>query len=182
MVVVFDETAEEGNLGGLLDGANLNHLHVDLGLEVAVDIQDIGNATRHTSREVATSGSENDDTATSHVLAAVVTNTLNDGSCTGVSDGKSLGGDTAEEAATCSSTVQTDVSNENVLLCLENGRAGRVDDQATTRQALTNVIVGITLKLQGNTRSQESTKRLSSRALDVDVDSVQGKTLRAISL
>ncbi len=36
----------------------------------------------------------------------VVTDTLDDGSGTGVADGESLGGDTAEEAGTAGSTVQ----------------------------------------------------------------------------
>jgi hypothetical protein len=182
VVVVFNETAEEGNLTGLLDRANLDHLHVDLRLEVTIDIQDVGNSARHTSREVATSSSENDNATASHVLAAVVTNALNDGRSTGVSDSKPLGGDTAEEAATGSSTVQADVSNKDVLLCLEHGRARGVDDQATTRQTLTDVIVGIALKLQSDTRSQESTKRLTGRALDINVNSVQGKAFLAVSL
>jgi hypothetical protein len=112
----------------------------------------------------------------------VVTNTFDNCSSTRVSDGKSLSSNTTEEASTSSSTVQASVTDKDVLLGLENGRTGRVDDQTTTRQALADVIVGITLKLKSDTRSKESTERLTSGALDVNMDGVHRQSGLAISL
>jgi len=172
VVVILDETTEIGDLSGLLDGLGLNHLGVELREEVLVNIEDVGNTAGHASSEVATGAAQNDDTTASHVLATVVTDTLNDSGSTGVTDSKSLSSDTAEEASALGSTVQADVAHNDVLLGLEHGGAGRVNDQTTARQALANVVIGITLELQSNTRSKESTKGLTSGTLDVDVDSV----------
>ncbi|CAF3597842.1 unnamed protein product [Fusarium graminearum] len=182
VMVILNETANESNLSRVLKTAGLNHLTVELGVEIAVYIQDVGNTTRHTSCKVATSRSKNNDATTSHVLTTVVTDTLDNGGGTGVSDGETFSSNTTEEASTSSSTVQTSVTNENVLLRLEDSRAGRVDDQSTTRQALADVIVGITLKLKCDTRSEESTERLASRALDINMNSVHGQSSLAVSL
>jgi len=182
MMMVLNETANESNLSRVLKATGLNHLAVELGVEITVDIEDVGNTTRHTSCEVTTSRSKNNNATTSHVLTTVVTDTFDDGSGTGVSDGETLSGNTTEEASTGSSTVQASVTNENVLLRLEDSRAGRVDDQSTTRQALADIIVGITLKLECNTRSEESTERLTSGALDINMDSVHRQSSLTISL
>ncbi|GKT57393.1 conserved hypothetical protein [Colletotrichum tofieldiae] len=182
VVVVLDETTEIGDLGGLLDSLGLNHLGVELREEVLVDVEDVGNTTGHTGSEVAAGAAQNDDTAASHILAAVVTDTLNDSRGSGVTDGEPLRSNTAEEASTLGGTVQADVANNDVLLGLEDGGAGRVDDQATTGQTLADVVVGITLKLQGDTRGKESTEGLTGGALDVDVDGVQGQTIFAVTL
>ncbi|GJD02058.1 hypothetical protein ColKHC_10883 [Colletotrichum higginsianum] len=182
VVVVLDDTTEVGDLGGLLYGFGLDHLGVELGQEVLVDIEDVGNTTRHAGSEVATSAAQNDDTTASHVLTAVVTNALDDSRGTRVADGESLGSNTAEEHCTLGGTVQTDVTDNDIVLGLEHGGAGRIDDQATTRQTLADVVIGVTLELQGNTRGEESTEGLASGTLDVDVDSVQRQTIFTIAL
>ena len=102
VVVIFDQATNEGDLGGILNARKLNHLQVDLGLEVLVHVEDVGNTTRHTSSEVAASGSKDENTTTSHVLTTVVTNTFNNSSGTRVSDSESLGSNTSEEACTTS--------------------------------------------------------------------------------
>jgi hypothetical protein len=112
----------------------------------------------------------------------VVTNTFNDSRSTRVTDTETLSSDTTEEASTASGTVQADVTDKNVLLGTVYGVAGRVDDQTTTRQTLTNVVVSITLKFKSDTRCQVSTERLASRTTDVDVDGVLGQTSLAVAL
>ncbi|GKT49344.1 uncharacterized protein ColSpa_09525 [Colletotrichum spaethianum] len=182
VVVVLDEAAEIGDLGGLLDSLGLHHLGVELREEVLVNVEDVGDTAGHTGSEVAASAAQNDDTAASHVLATVVADTLNDSGGTGVTDGESLRSNTTEEASTLGSTVQADVTNDDVLLSLEHGGTGRVDNQATTGQTLADVVVGITLKLEGNTGGEESTEGLTSGTLDVDVDSVQRQTIFTVAL
>jgi len=132
VVVVLDESTHESDLLWLLDAGKLNHLLVDLLLEVLVDVKNVCNTTRHTGGEVTSSRAKDKNTTTSHVLATVVTNTLNDCCGTGVTDTEALGGDTAEEAGTASGTVQADVTDEDVLLSAVYGVARRVDDQTTT--------------------------------------------------
>jgi hypothetical protein len=132
VVVVLDETTNECDLLGLLNGRELNHLLVDLLLEVLVDVENVCDTSRHTSGEVATGRPEDKDTTTSHVLATVVTDTLNDGCGSGVTDTETLRSDTTEEAGTLGSTVQADVTDQDILLGTVDGSAWRVDDQATT--------------------------------------------------
>jgi hypothetical protein len=109
----------------------------------------------------------------------VITHTLNDGGDTGVTDGETLSGDTAEETGTSSSAVQADVTNDHVLLGLEDRAAGRVDDEATTRQTLSDVIVAVTLELKGDTRGKVGTEGLASGTTDVGVDGVLRQALLA---
>ena len=59
-------------------------------------VEHVRNTAAHTSSEVATSSAQNDNATASHVLTAVITDTLNNGSCTGVADGETLSGNTRE--------------------------------------------------------------------------------------
>jgi hypothetical protein len=182
VVVVLDQAAHECDLMRVLNAAKLNHLLVDLALEVLVNIENVGDTSGHTSGEVATSAAKTENTATCHVLATVVTHALNNGSDAGVTDGETLGGHTAEETGTSGSAVETDVTDDHVLLGLEDGRARWVDDQATTRQTLSNVVVAVTLKLKSDTRGKEGTEGLAGRATNVGVDGVLRQTLLTIFL
>jgi hypothetical protein len=147
-----------------------------------MDVKDVRDTTRHTGSKVASSRAKNKDTTTSHVLATVVTNTLDDCRSTRVTDTEALSSDTAEEAGTASGTIQADVANEDVLLGTVYGVAGRVDDQTTTRETLANVVVSVTLKFKCDTRCQVSTERLASRTTDVDVNGVLRQTSLAVAL
>ncbi|TFA98676.1 hypothetical protein CCMA1212_009587 [Trichoderma ghanense] len=182
VVVVLNETANVGNLDGVCKGTVLNHLGVELGDEVLVDVQHVRNTAGHARSKVAASAAQDDNSSTSHVLATVVTDALDNGRSAGVADGESLGSDTTEVADTTCRTVQADVADQDVLFSLEDGRTRRVDNQATTRQALADVVVGITLQLESDTWREERTKGLAGRALDVDVNSVKRETLTTISL
>jgi len=181
VVVVLDETTNERDLLGLLDRGEFDHLLVDLLFEVLVNVEHVGNTSGHTGSEVATSRSENENTTASHVLASVVTDTLNNGCSTGVTHTETLSSNTAEEASTLGSTVQADVTNQNVLLSTVNSSARRVDDQATTGQTLTNVVVGVTLELEGDTGRKVGTEGLSSGTANVDVDGILRQSGLAIT-
>jgi hypothetical protein len=88
----------------------------------------------------------------------VVTNTLNDGSGARVSDSETLCSHSTEEAGPASSAVQTHIADENILFCLENGSTRRVNDQAATGEALSNIIVGIAFEFQSNAWGKEGTE------------------------
>jgi len=182
VTVIFNEAAKGGNLARIGDLAKLNHLLVDLAGECVGGIENVGDTSTHTSSEVATCDAENHNATTSHVLAAMITTSLNDGVRTRVTNCETLGGDTTDEGLSRSSTIQADVSDDDVLFGLERGLLGRVYDEATTREALPDVVIGVTLELNGDTRSKECTKRLASGTLHRDVDGVLGKTLFAVEL
>jgi hypothetical protein len=182
VVVVLDKTADKGDLSRVLQRRKLNHLLVDLALKVALHVKNISDTTRHTGSKVSTGRSKNENTTTSHVLATVVTNTLNDSSGTGVSDGETLSTHTAEEALTAGSTVETGVTNDDVLLSLEDCVSGRVDDQTTAGQTLTDIVVAVTLELKSDTGCKEGTEGLTGRATNVGVDGVSGQTLLTVAL
>jgi hypothetical protein len=182
MVVVLNETANESDLSRVLETRKLNHLLVDLTLEVTLHVKNIGDTTRHTGSEVSAGRSENENTTTSHVLATVVTNTLDDSSGTGVSDSETLSTHTTEEGLTAGSTVKTSVTNDDVLLSLEDCVSGRVDDQTTTGKTLADVVIAVALELKSNTRCKESTEGLTSRTTDIGMDGVGRQTPLTVAL
>src|SRR5690606_13711121 len=143
----------------VFDLAGLDHLRVELGKEVLLDVKNIGDTARHTSSEVAASASEDDNATTRHVLATVVANALNDRRGSRVTDRESFRSDATEEASARSGTVQADVADQDVLLRLENGGPRWVDDQATTGQALADVVVRVALQLKRDTGGQEGAER-----------------------
>jgi hypothetical protein len=177
VVVVLDQTTEESDLVGVFNAAKLNHLLVDLALEVLVDVKDVGDPTRHTSSEVTASAAKAKDATTSHVLATVVTHTLNNCGDTRVTNSETLGCDTTEETSTSGSAVQANVADYHVLLGLEDRGTWRVDDEAAAGETLSNIIVAVTLELEGDTRRKEGTERLASGATNVGVDGILWQTL-----
>merc|ERR1712127_320464 len=80
-----------------------------------------------------------------------------------------MGSLTTEEALTASGTVQAHITDNHVLLGLEVAILGRVDDDAATRQTLTNIVVGVTVQLRDDTRGKEGTERLASGTLEAEV-------------
>jgi len=112
----------------------------------------------------------------------MVTHTFDNGSDTGVPDSETLCCDTTEETSTSCSTVQADVTDKHVLLSLVYSGTRRVDDETTTRKTLSDVIVGVTLKLKRDTRGEEGTEGLTSRSADIHVDGISRKTGFAITL
>lgn len=72
----------------------VDHLAVD---EIGVEVEDVGDAAGHAGREVATGPTEHDGRATRHVLAAVVTDALDDRVRAGVAHAEALADDAAQE-------------------------------------------------------------------------------------
>ncbi|GFZ47935.1 hypothetical protein JCM24511_05682 [Saitozyma sp. JCM 24511] len=176
VAVVLDHRAELGDLLGVVDRTQLDSALVDLGRETVREVEDVGDTARHTRGKVAPGETENDDTTTGHVLATVVTGTLDDEACTRVSDGETLSGDTADKGLTRGGTKEADVADDDVLLGLEGGGLWRVHDEATARETLADVVVGVTLELDGDTGREEGAERLTGGALHVDVDGVARET------
>lgn len=161
--VVLQHLSHLGDLSGVLDSSKLDHLHVDLGGEGVGDIENVGDSSAHAGREVSSCRAEDKDPTSlqkrassghaagdrerkkpthGHVLASVVPCSLNDGVCPRVSNGESFGGDTAEVGVSARGSVEGDVADDDVLLCLERRLLGRVDDESTTAKGGQRVSAG----------------------------------------
>ena len=71
--------------------------------------------------------------------------------------------------------VRDDVAGDDLLLGGERGLRGRCHDEATTRQTLAHVVVGIADEPQRDALRKERAEALSGRAGERDVDRVVGK-------
>src|ERR1700761_3033438 len=98
MMMILNEATEPGNFSRIFNTRKLNHFCVDLALEIEIFVKNVSNTARHTCSKVASRGTKNDYTSSSHVFAAVVANTFNDSSSTGIANSKTLSSDTSEEA------------------------------------------------------------------------------------
>ena len=81
----------------LVELLDLDHLVVDLAVEVAVRVVDVGDAARHAGAEVAAGVAEHDHATAGHVLAAVVADALDDRGGARVADAEALADDAAQE-------------------------------------------------------------------------------------
>jgi hypothetical protein len=111
----------------------------------------------------------------------MVTYSFNDSGSSRVSNSKAFSSDTAEEACTAGGTVQTGVADDDVFLGFVSSTTRRVDDKTTTRQALADVVVGITLKFKCDTRGKVGTERLTSGTLDVGVNGILRETFSTVT-
>src|SRR5271155_2801917 len=115
MVMIFDHATYKGNFSGIFDAGHFHHLHVDLGMEILIHIKNISDASRHASSEVAACSAQNDYATTSHIFASMIANAFDD--CIGarISYSKPFGCDTPEVALTAGSSIQTHISDQDVL-------------------------------------------------------------------
>mmetsp|Transcript_14150 Transcript_14150/g.33364 ORF Transcript_14150/g.33364 Transcript_14150/m.33364 type:complete len:313 (-) Transcript_14150:4226-5164(-) len=104
---------------GWVNAGDLQGVRKDLLLELVLWVPDPDHAAAHASSEVVAHRAKDRNPATSHVLAAVITGTLHNGPCSGVSDCKPLSGDATHQGETRSGSVQCGVANDDVLVGLE---------------------------------------------------------------
>ena len=83
--------------------------------EVALVVEDVGDAAAHAGGEVAAGLAENDDEAVGHVLAAVIADAFDHRGRAGVADGEALAGHAVEEDFAAGGAVEHDVADENVF-------------------------------------------------------------------
>ncbi len=101
----------------------------------------------------------------------MIASALNDCERARVTHSEALGGDTAHEHFAASGAIQAHVADDDVLLGLEGAPLGGEDRDLATAQALAAVVVGVALKLEGDTLGHEGTEGLSGVAGDRDADS-----------
>src|SRR5262249_56655964 len=141
--VALEEVAHGLDVRGRMEWPDVDHADVAAPLEVAIDVEDVGDAARHPRREVAPRASQHDHAAARHVLAAVVADALHDGVSAAVADGEALASHSADEGLAARRAVERDVADDDVLLGRESRAPRRKDDQPSAREALAPVVVGV---------------------------------------
>ena len=101
---------------------DLDHLVVDLAVEVAVGVVDVGDAAGHAGAEVAAGVAEHDHAAAGHVLAAVVADALDDRGGARVAHAEALADDAAEEDLAAGRAVPDHVAGDDLVLGDERRR------------------------------------------------------------
>ena len=172
-------------LGGLL--LRRNRLQVDhrkiaaLG-EVAGFIQHIGHTTRHARREVAARLADDENHATRHVFAAVVAHALDDGDSAGVAHGETLARNTAQVALAGDRTIEHRVAGDDRVLGLEADLLMRADDELGSREALADIVVGLTGQFQRDALRTPCAEALPGNAGQLHHDGVFRQARMAVTL
>src|SRR5262245_23080073 len=146
--------------------------------EVAVLVEDVGQAAAHPGSEVAARAAEDDYRAPRHVLAAVVADTLDHGLGAAVAHREALARGALEVGLAGGGAVERDVAGDDVLGRVE-GRAARYrDDDLRAGEALAAVVIGVALDPQRDPARAEGAEALARRAAEAQVDRVLGQTPR----
>ena len=131
-IMLTDQLVQLLAIGAILHEVNLHHIHVTEVIEVVVLIPYVGNTTTHTSGEVTAGFTENYYSTARHILAAVVTSTLNHGDGTGVTNTKALAYLTIDIQLTTCGTIQTGVTGDDIILGREVAADRRKDGNTTS--------------------------------------------------
>ena len=119
MTMVLNEATQRGDFTRISDFAKFDHFHVNLGRESMRRIKDVRNSSTHTGSKVSPSGSKDHNSSSGHVLTSMVTGTFNNGIGNRVADSESFSSESTNERLARSSSIKTDVSDNDVLFCFE---------------------------------------------------------------
>ena len=139
-----------------------NHFFVGFRVKIVVLIQHIGDAAAHARRKVFAHGADNHHTASCHIFTAVVAHTLHHRCGAGVPDTEPLTGRAIDEGLAGSSSVECHVADDDIFVLPERGSLGRINHQLSSRQALSEVIIGITRQFQCEPFRDERAETLSA--------------------
>ena len=173
LAVAFEVVTRIAALAGnefFLDRLQRYLRHVAARLEAAFLVEHVGDAAGHARCEVATGHPEHDDRPAGHVLATMITDTLDDGGSARVADGKALAGDTSEKGFAFGCTVENGIADDDVVRGFAPEAGTRTDDDPPTRQALADIVVGFANQVQGHAARQKRAEGLAGGAREMDVD------------
>src|ERR1700722_13756600 len=153
------------------DRIELHHCQITSLSERATLVEDVGDAARHASSEVAPRLADDHDDAAGHVFAAMVACALDDCDRAGIAHPEALTCHAAEIAFACGRAIKNGVADDDRGFRRQLSRfLGWVDDDAAARQALTDIIVRLSLELERHAFCEESSEALPRGALEFDVD------------
>ena len=144
--------------------------HVECRQVSAVGVVEVGAAARHPGAEVRSDRPQDDDDTARHVLAAVLTETLDDRLRPGVADREAHPGATDEVQPAGGRAVQARVPSDRLAVRLGREVRLRLDDQPATRQALADVVVRLADESEIERRAGERAERLAGGAAQLELD------------
>src|SRR5438876_5727290 len=131
-MMAADQLVQEFNIFWLDDRFEINHRKIAALLgELAFFVEHVGDASAHSSGEVAPARAENDHQTIRHVFAAVVADTLDHCGCTRVTDGEAFAGDSTEVGFSAGGSVEDYIANNDILLSYECGLLRREHNHAS---------------------------------------------------
>src|SRR3981189_1360204 len=167
---IFDEHGFN-NLGilGSEDWLEINRLQIAaLFGEVAALVKNIGNAAAHAGGKISPAGSEHQDQAPGHVFAAVVADSFDHSSRSGIAHRKALASTSIEERFAAGGAIESNVADQNIFLGSESGPARRIHYQPSTGQTLADVIVGLAFGRERASLGQKRAQALPRRSFELN--------------
>src|SRR5262245_36716999 len=159
----------------------IDHGEVAAALELAVLVENIGDAARHAGGEISPGGPDHDDHASGHVLAAMVSGALDHGNRARVPHGKALAGDAAEIALPGNRAIEHGVAHDDRLLRHDARFRRRADDDASAGKTLADIVVGLTDKIEGDAMREPRAEALPGGARHAHPDRVFGQSGMAVT-
>ena len=145
-------------------------------VEFAVFVEHIGDAARHAGGEVAPGLADDDDDAAGHIFAAVIAGAFDDRDRAGVAHGEALAGDAAEIAFASDRAVKRGVADDDRFFGRDpRRRPRRMDDDASAREALADIVVGLALELERHAAASQAPKLWPAVPVERDMDRVVGQ-------
>src|SRR5207302_5998548 len=148
--------------------------------EAAVVIQHERGAAAHARREVASRRPDDHHRAARHVLAAVIADALDDGGGSAVAHPEPLAGDATDERFARRRTVERDVADDDVVLGTPARALRWSDHDASARESLAHVVVGLAAQHEGDAWCEPRAERLSRRPIELDVDGIVAQAAGAV--
>src|SRR5882762_1936240 len=130
MAVILDKASQFRNFTRIGDFAELNHSHVDLRCKSVRCVKNVRNSSAHAGSEVSTGGAENHHSSSSHILATMITSTFDNRIHTRIPHGESFSGDSTNKSFARSRSIETDISDDDILFGFEGGLFWRINDKA----------------------------------------------------
>ena len=110
-----DQSLDFGDLVGVFQRLQIDHLQVAAAGKVAGLVQHVGDAARHAGREVAPRRAQHDDAAAGHVFAAVVAHALDHRVHAAVAHAEALAGHAADVGLAAGGAIEGHVADDDVF-------------------------------------------------------------------
>ncbi len=144
--------------------------------KVSTLVENVSYTAAHAGGKIPAARPEHQDQALGHVFAAVVADAFDDGSRSGVANGKALARNAVEKCFAVGGAVEGHIPDQNIFFGSEDRTSRRIDNQASTGQSLAHIIVGIAFQRQRDSLGEERTETLPRRSLEMNSYRVVGQS------
>src|ERR1017187_4365759 len=147
--------------------------------EVSALVKNVGDTATHASGEISAAGPEHQNQALGHIFAAVVADSLDYRSRSGVANRKPLARDPIEKRFTTGCAVEGNITNQNIVLGGETGPSRRIGNQASAGQPLANIIIALAFECEGNSLGQKCAHALPRRSVEMNANRIVRQSMGA---